>query len=450
MQEKCDMNIASAERRPFYGWAALAVVASMYFVLTGVLLYSFPVFLPFLCEEFGWSRAFVSLANTVAMIVVGLAGPFAGIFISRYGARRAIVVGNILCASCFALLGFLSRPWQLFFAYGALFGLGGSLGGILPITTIANNWFVKKRSLALSLIFTAGGIGGLIMVPLIMQIITRIGWRPAYLMIAAVALIFLSLSPGLLLRNKPEDLGQVPDGIDAQAKQAPKARAQGVYSTPVDFTLNEAIRTPTLWLLTAFASAHMLGLQGILQHQVAFLMDIGISASVAATAMGMFAGVSIVGRLGIGFLGLRYDIRPLTIVSIIMLIVGMSLILVTKTMLMVFVYTVVLGIGMGASLVAVMNLYPVYFGKAHYPKIMGYMKPFITIVGSLGAPFAGRIRDVTGHYTLAWELSILVLVLSLVFLILAKPPIHPTLKTIAAAESSPASKVASKLPMGAG
>ena len=121
------MTIASEEQKPFYGWKALAVVSSMYFVMSGALLYSFPIFLPFLCDAFDWSREFVSWAQTTAMIVIGLTGPFAGIFIAQYGPRRAIVVGNTLSASCFILMGFLSGPWQLFLAYGVLFGLGGSL-----------------------------------------------------------------------------------------------------------------------------------------------------------------------------------------------------------------------------------------------------------------------------------------------------------------------------------
>ena len=422
------MTIASEEQKPFYGWKALAVVSSMYFVMSGALLYSFPIFLPFLCDAFDWSREFVSWAQTTAMIVIGLTGPFAGIFIAQYGPRRAIVVGNTLSASCFILMGFLSGPWQLFLAYGVLFGLGGSLGGMLPITTIANNWFVRKRSLALSFVFTAGGIGALVLVNLTMKMINHLGWRSTYLMIGAITILLLVIMPGLLVRNKPEDLGQVPDGIDGQDKKVTEARPKNIHSPPVDFTAKEAMRTPALWLLMVFAAAHMFGLQGMLQHQVAFLMDIGLSSSAAAFAMSLFGGVSIVGRLGIGFLGLKYHIRPLAIVTMLLLIAGMSIAVFTETMSMVFVYTTLLGIGMGSSLVAVMNLYPVYFGKTHYPKIFGYMRPFITIISSLGSPLAGRIRDITGSYTLAWEISVGVLIIGLVLLILAKPPIHPTLR----------------------
>ena len=299
---------------------------------------------------------------------------------------------------------------------------------MLPITTIANNWFVRKRSLALSFVFTAGGIGALVLVNLTMKMINHLGWRSTYLMIGAITILLLVIMPGLLVRNKPEDLGQVPDGIDGQDKKVTEARAKNIHSTPVDFTAKEAMRTPALWLLMVFAAAHMFGLQGMLQHQVAFLMDIGLSSSAAAFAMSLFGGVSIVGRLGIGFLGLKYHIRPLAIVTMLLLIAGMSIAVFTETMSMVFVYTTLLGIGMGSSLVAVMNLYPVYFGKTHYPKIFGYMRPFITIISSLGSPLAGRIRDITGSYTLAWEISVGVLIIGLVLLILAKPPIHPTLR----------------------
>jgi len=441
-------SISSEERKPFYGWTVLAVLAACYFIISGALLYSFPVFLPFLCQAFGWSRAFVSLANTASIMIVGLAGPFAGMFIARYGARRAIVVGNIMCALCFASLGFLSRPWQLFFAYGALLGLGASMGGMLPVTTVANNWFVKKRSLALSILFTAGGLGALVLVPVMMQMINRLGWRHTYWMIAAITILFLTILPGLFIRNKPEDLGQAPDGPIRQSKRVTAARAHDLYTTPVDFTAKEAMRTPALWLLTAFASAQMLGLQGILQHQVAFLMDIGLSSTIAANAMGMFAGISIIGRLGIGFLGLRYNIRPLAIGTMLLLIAGMLLTALTKTLAMVFVYSTILGIGMGASLVIVANLYPVYFGKTHYPKIMGYTKPFITIISSLGSPLSGWIRDVTGHYTLAWQISAIIFALGLMFLILARPPVHPTLRKGKEVEPAQMPGSSAKMPAG--
>ncbi len=422
------MNIAAAEPREFYGWKALAVGAVMYFAMTGLLLYSFPVFLPFLCNAFGWSREQVSWANTLAMIVIGIASPLAGMFIARYGVRRAIVIGNIACLVSFVILGFHSQLWQLYLAYGAIFGLGFCLGGILPMTTLVNNWFVKKRSLALSLLMAAGGLGGFVTVQFLMELILKRGWQSAYLMIAGLTFLILVVLPALTVKNKPEDLGQVPDGIYGEDKKDIDPSQKSLHSPPVDFTASEAMKTPALWFLIAFATTHMFGLQGFMQHQVAYLMDIHISESAAATAYSVFVLVSVVGRLGLGFLGLKYRMHLLTIISMFILLLGMALIFWSETLPMIFMYNAIVGIGMGASVVAVMNLVPLYFGKTYYPKIMGYILPFSTIIGGLGNPLAGRIRDVTGSYTLAWQVSIIILIISLIFLVLARPPVHPSLK----------------------
>jgi MFS family permease len=83
---------------------------------------------------------------------------------------------------------------------------------------------------------------------------------------------------------------------------------------------------------------------------------------------------------------------------------------------------------MGATFVAFMSIIPLYFGKTHYPKIIGYSMPFLTIIGSLGSPLTGWIRDTTGSYMLAWKLAILVLVIGLISIVLARSPIHPSLK----------------------
>ena len=160
-----------------------------------------------------------------------------------------------------------------------------ALCGMLAMTTIVNNWFVKKRPLALSILLTAGGLGGLVMVSFIMAMINRFGWRNAYLLIAAMIFVLLVVLPSFLVVNKPEDLGQVPDGIQAEDKKDSSPNKQNLYGTPVDFTAAEAIRTSAFWYLTILATTFMIGMQGFMLHQVAFLLDINISSAVAATSL---------------------------------------------------------------------------------------------------------------------------------------------------------------------
>jgi len=422
------MNFSWTARDKFFGWKALAVVAVMYFGMTGLLLYSFPVLLPFLCQSFGWSRESVSWANSLAMAGIGIASPIAGMFIARYGARRIIAAGGILCVLCFVCASFHTQLWQLYLAYGVLFGLGGSACGMLAMTSVANNWFVEKRALALSILLTAGGFGGMVMAPFIMSMILRFGWRSTYLLIAAMVLGLLVILPALLVVNKPEDLGQSPDGIGKRDKIDPSSSGRRPAGTPVDFTAAEALKTPAFWCLTIFATTFMIGLQGFMLHDVAFLIDINIPKATASIVYGVFIAVSTVGRLGMGFLGIKYHTRPLGILAMLFLIAGMTMMLWGKTLPVIFIYNSLIGFGMGGTYVAIMNLMPLYFGRTHYPRIMGFAMPFITILGSLGSPLTGRIFDVTGSYMLAWKLAILILTIGLISLILARPPVHPSIR----------------------
>ncbi len=421
------MTFAWKDPNNFFGWKALAVAAGMYFALTGFVLYSFTVFLPFLCNTFGWSRASVSWANSLALIVQGLVSPVVGMYVLRYGARRSLAAGGILCVLCFVVASFHTQLWQLYLAYGVLFGLGGSLCGMLAMSTIVNNWFVKKRPLALSVLLTAGGFGGL-MVSFVMAMINRFGWRNSYLLLAAMILALLVILPSFLVINKPEDLGQVPDGNQAGDKKDSSPDKLNLYGTSVDFTAAEAIRTSSFWYLTILATTFMIGIQGFLVHQVAFLIDINISKPVAAMAHSLFVAVSAVGRLGMGFWGLRYPSRPLAIIAMLLLILGMAIILCAKTLPVIFLYNILIGLGLGGTYVAIMNLIPLYFGKTYYPKIIGLALPFSSILGSIGSPLTGWLRDITGSYKTAWEMAIVILTIGLVALILARPPVHPSIR----------------------
>jgi MFS family permease len=422
------MTLVWTKPDKFFGWKALGVAAVMYFALTGLLLYSFPVFLPFLCKTFGWSRASVSWANSLAMVVQGITSPLAGMCVVRYGARKAIAAGGVLCVLCFVVASFHTQLWELYLAYALLFGLGVSLCGMLAMTTIVNNWFVKRRPLALSILLTAGGMGGLVMVSLMMAIINRFGWRNAYLVIAGMIFVLLVIIPSILVVNKPEDLGQVPDGIRFDVKKNSASNKRNLSGTPVDFTAAEAVRTPAFWYLTILATTFMMGIQGFMLHQVAYLLDSHISSAVAATAYSLFVGVSATGRLGMGFLGIRFPTKTLAILAMLLMISGMSVLLWAKTLPAIFLYNSLIGLGLGGTYVAIMNLMPLYFGKTHYPQIIGFALPFSTIIGSIGSPLTGWIRDTTGSYRSAWELAILILALGLVSLILARPPVHPSLK----------------------
>ena len=415
----------------FYGWVNM-VVMFFFNIALMLMLLSFALFLPSWVEEFSWSRGDMSLAQTLSLILSGLAAPLVGIFIMKKGVKMAFVIGNLISVAGLILLSYQQYIWQLFLGYGVLVGLGISVGGMLAMMTVINNWFVMKRPVALAVAMASMGFGGVVFNPLLMTLIESIGWRNTYLIIAAAVFVFCVTMPALLIINKPEDLGQVPDG--PSSLKPPKAESDhsplpNLYKTPVDFTAKEALRTPTMWLLVGFAVVQFTTMHVIMVHQILFLLDIGISKTQAALAAGIFGAIMGASQLGVGFLGLKFKMHSLAIVSILIGIVGFIIIPFAQSMRVVVLYNIVLGMGFGIQAIAMGNLIPDYFGRTEFPKMMGYTMPFTTFLSAFGAPMAGYIREATDSYIPAFQLSVVLLVVGLIFVIFARPPVHPSLKT---------------------
>jgi len=241
-------------------------------------------------------------------------------------------------------------------------------------------------------------------------------------------LLLAVILPAIFIRNKPEDLGQVPDGPDNETKGTHKTvPLKAAYKTLVPFTAKEAMRTLSLWLLVAYFCLNMLAMGAIMTHQIKYLFDIGISAAMAGTALGVMSGFMAFSQLSLGFVGRRFSMHSIAIGGEVLKVVGLVILILTESLPFVFLYMVVLGLGFGSAMVATMNMFPDYFGAKYYPKIMGSVRLFWTIVGGVGAPIAGHIRDVTGSYALAFQGAVVVTALGLICLFFAKAPVHPTL-----------------------
>jgi MFS family permease len=425
------MVFNATSEKGFYGWINV-VSASVMGVIGGLYLVSLGYFLPSLCNDFGWNRSSASLASTINLMAMGLCGPIAGAFIVKHGAKRAIFWGNILGFAGFVLMYFHSHLWELYLAYGVLIGVGVGFGGLLASTTVICNWFVKKRSIALGIFLAAGGAGGIFMGPAITHYINAIGWRKTCLIISALILLFNVIMPLILIRNKPHDLNQTPDGSDAQAPALTKtaAPAKSTYKTTVDFTAREAMRTRTLWLLIVYYCLNMLAMNALMTHLFGHMLDVGISSTLAAAALSTMSGVMAFANFGAGVLGRKYSMHSVAIGAEVFKLCGLLVLVFTNSLPFIFTFMVLLGTGFGAVMVATMNMFPDYFGISNYPKIMGIVRIFWAFIGGMGAPLAGHIRDTQGTFLPAFRITILLVAAGLICLIFAKPPVHPSLKEV--------------------
>ena len=417
------------EGRGFYGWIALAGAMLVYFTTSGTFFYSYGVFLPEMCNEYGWSRALVGGGLSVALLAFGLPSPLIGASIARFGLRANIVLGNLLVAIGLAGMSITTEVWQIYLFYGILVGLGSGFGLYLTCTTLVNNWFIKKRSLGMGLVISAGGLGGFTFPPLVTWLISNIGLQMAWLVLALIQLVCTVLIGGLILvRNRPEDIGQAPDGISnahANEIEEEKGRTSRVYQSPLDWQVRQAIRKPTTWLIATLCAANFLALSTVTAHQVAYLKDIGFSPIVASIVLGVIPGMSILGRLGFGLLGVRFEVRYLAIISSITQVIALVILLTTKNLLLIYTYAMLFGISYGALVVALPTFIGAYYGRAHYAQILGLIFPLAIIAEAAGPIMAGAINDAMGTYTLAFAIITGFSTVGLVCAILAYPPKSP-------------------------
>ena len=422
------MKIKAKSKEGFYGWMNLAVLFPFNMV-SGALLITFGIFLPFWVEDFGWTRGLISGAQSTNMVLIGLVAPTVGFFIMRWGGKAAIITGNLLNTAGLLLLACFYDVWQLYVGYGVFIGAGFSLGGVLAMNTIISNWFDKKLSVAVGIATAATGVTGMVIAPLILYLINTIGWRHTFLVFAGLVMTFCVILPAIFVKNRPGDLGQVPDGPRSQKSEVSQKRIdkKATYRTPVDFTAKEAFRTKALWMLLIFYTLNYMIMNWVVTHQVTFMFDIGISSGMTGVVIGIMSTAMTIAQISAGLLAVRINMQFITLGAITALILGLIIAPYAKSFSAVLLYAALFGIGFGINVLVLVNMLPKYFGTSEYPKIMGYITPFNTIIGSISVPIAGHIRDIMGSYVPAFQVSVIIMAIAFVCIVFAKPPMHPSL-----------------------
>jgi len=420
-------NVTANVLRSFSGWKILLGLMLAYGGICGNVTYAYGVFLPSLNETFQWNRSTISGPYTLFLLLSGLLGPLVGYTIARYGARKNIIVGNILAAIGLLGMSGVNDIWHVYFFFGVLGGLGLAFAEFLSVTTIVNHWFIRKRSLAMGFLFASGGFGGFLLPPIISLLISCLGWRWTYICLAFFHLILTVLLGGMLIRNKPEDEGQLPDGELLQSgrneEKINHKSNSDVYSTPVDWNPGEAWKTSTLWILTIIFSILLIAVNILSTHQVAYLRDMQYSPLFSASALGLMLGMSILGRLLSGILGMRFDGRYLASGFMFLMVIGILSLLYLQGIFFIYLYSICTGIGFGGIIVLLPNIISAYFGRKYFSQILGWVIPVVTLASAVSPTLAGFFYDRTGSYFLIFVIMAALLFGSGILVLLARPPL---------------------------
>lgn len=420
------------KRRIFYGWWIALVSIILFFFSGGTWLYGFTVFFNPIRRTFGWTAAVTSVAFVLQRLEGGITGPIVGFMVDRVGPRKLMVAGWGVVGIGFLLMSRVDSLWT-FYASFLLIGIGMSFSSWVTINTTVANWFVKKRSRAMTLIYLGFGASG-ILAPLLALSIDHFGWRDTMIFVG-IALWVVGIPLSLVMRQRPAQYGLLPDGDSQDTIEETGPGETVEASSPADFTIRAALRTKAFWLYAMANFFQHITTSALFVHIVPYLESVDFPTTTAATVVSGITLCSLIGRLGFGFIGDFTNKRYLLTIALVLQSFGLFIFAFISfdRAWLVIPFLLIYAVGYGGTMPLRPALQADYFGARNFGTIMGLVST-ISMVGGLASPvIAGWFFDVSGSYHVAWLLFAWVSVPAIPLMFLAKPPRarlepHPTLK----------------------
>ena len=358
-------------------------------ISSGLGFYNASVILEAAKGELGVSVRAVSGATTMFFAVSGLAGFAASPFIDRIDVRWFYVIGGFVGATALSSLRWVDSIAELY-VFFAVFGIGFSLAGLVPGTTVVARWFHVKRSVALSVATTGLSVGGIAVTPFVARLIDSRSLSGAgpWMGLAWLAVIPLAFA---LIRSWPGDLGLQPDGAPEPPPGIEPASLAGA-------TFAQAKASRFYRLLSLTYALVFLAQVGGLAHLFNLVTE-RVDKGAAAVALSTMAFASVAGRLTGGVLVTKVPIKTMTSVLIVVQAVALAMLSFGSGKGSLVVSSAVFGISIGNLLMLQPLLLAETFGVKEYSRIYSYNQLFGTI-GVASGPFVlGFLHDLSSYRT---------------------------------------------------
>ena len=394
-----------------YGWV-MVIMAACIMAVQALVFYTFGIFLVPLTAEFNWERGALSGAFSIAMLLSGLFAILSGRLSDKYGPRILVTISGLSLGVGFLLMSQINSLWQAYLVWGLFMGIGNSCCWI-PIASTIPRWFTKKRGIAIGITVAGFGLGGVIVPPLAQWLISAFGWRQAYLILGLITFIVV-IPLAQFMKHSPQRVGLKPYGEDETVKGEQPLVTGGL-------SLTQAIKTSRFWIFDSILLFFFFSQALIITHIVPHAIDIGILPIIAASVTSVIAGISAIGRLSMGFISDKIGSRLVLIACFALATLALLWLLFAKEIWMLYIFAVIFGLAYGGIVVLETVISAELFGLSSLGTILGGLMLFTTVGIALGPPLAGAIFDVTGSYSLAFLISVIISALAVILsLILLK------------------------------
>ncbi len=300
-------RLRSAAGNLHYAWVIAAVTFVVGLLTAGVRAAPGVLIVP-LEHEFDWSRATISFAIGINLLLYGLVGPFAAALMDRFGVRRTMTIALLLTGGAVALSPAMRQAWQLVLLWGVVVGAGTGVIGAYLAAFIAARWFKVRQGLVVGILTAANAAGQLVFLPSLAALVIGVGWRAMSLVLAATVIVFVPLVMALM-RDRPRDLGLAPYGDDSGP--GPEPAATNPFRAAFQ-ALGDGARKRDVWLIAGgyfVCGATTNGLIGT--HLIPACVDHGLSEIQGAGLLAAAGVFSFVGGTLSGWLSDRWDNRLL-------------------------------------------------------------------------------------------------------------------------------------------
>ena len=401
--------------RVFFGWWIVAASGGLQWLAAVLWMQSYGAYVVVLQGDFGWSKTLMAGAFALTRIESGILGPLQGWLVDRFGPRIILLIGTLLFGVGFMLFSQVDSLLGFYLTF-ALIALGSSLGGFATLMVSIVNWFDQHRAKAVSISQMGYSLGGL-SVPAIIFCLEAFGWRTTAFL-SGVLVIAVSLPLVSLVRHRPEDHGEVADGVRS-ADQAAAAK----LSSSEDFTARQAMRTWSFWLISFGHAFALLTVSSLLVHLVPHLTE-GLDYSLAAAGLvvALMTACQLAGQVAGGYLGDRFDKRLICVLCMVAHCAGLLLVAFAVDLWMVVLFAALHGGAWGIRGPQMVALRADYFGRSSFGTIMGFSS-LVVMLGMSGGPIvAGYMADVSGDYQSGFTLLALMALAGSLCFLAARPP----------------------------
>lgn len=381
----------AAPRRRYYGWTIVGTLAVTETVSWGIVYYAFAVFLVPMEAELGWSRATLTGAYSLALLIAGLAAIPVGRWLDRHGPRALMTAGSVAAVLLLLAWSAVASIWAFYLIWAAL---GLTMATILyePAFAAVATWFERERGRALLLLTFVAGFASTIFLPLASRLVGALGWRAALLALAGILAALTIPAHALVLRRRPEDLGLLPDGRERREEGTlPHRPIPGV-------PLRGALADAAFWWLSGSIILGTVTVVAIGVHLVPLLRERGYGADIAAAATGALGALSVTGRVIITALIRRLPQALVTAALLALQAVAVLVLLTWASPVGLALFVVLFGLGFGSLTLARAGLIAEWYGRAHYGAIGGALALCTTGARALAPVGAGALYVWVGGY----------------------------------------------------